>query len=194
MEHCVTAYLSSDSSTSSRWLYDDRTDSRPPNTIQENPRPRLEFIIHPKNPPRVSRIAGASLLAIGLSFTLATPGPSQAEETQRSPADSASAEFGKTSRSSFTGTHIIQLRKNNTKKTKRILASAKVTVPRSERASLRGPVFNGITADLTRSEVKRLRNTRGVKTVLKNKKVKASTLGNRPAEGQKGAQSSAAGN
>jgi subtilisin family serine protease len=120
-------------------------------------------------------VAGVLSSALTIAAGHSVAGASSSEVNGQQAADSsadvglvASESFGQPFGTDFVGKYLVQLRSDQNQKIGRILAKIGVSVPRSDRASVRGPVFNGFTANLSANEAKKLRKSRRVLSVTKN--------------------------
>ncbi len=84
---------------------------------------------------------------------------------------SRSRSFGRDFGAGFNGKFIVQLRQGQNKKISKILAKTGTRLPRSQWASIRGPVFNGFTANLVTSQVKKLRKSNRTVAVTDNRPI-----------------------
>jgi hypothetical protein len=118
----------------------------------------------------VGLLSGVLALSAGHSIA----GASSSEDDGWRSSDSgtgrlvASESFGQRFGANFTGKFIVRLRANQDQKIGKILAKIGVRIPKSEFASLRGPVFNGFTANLRADQAKKLRKSRRVLSVTRN--------------------------
>ncbi len=119
-------------------------------------------------------IAGflSSVLALAAGHSVAGAGSHEDDGWRSSTSGDgrlvASESFGQRFGANFTGKFIVRLRANQDQKIGKILARIGVRLPKSEFASLRGPVFNGFTANLSADQAKRLRKSRPILSVTRN--------------------------
>jgi hypothetical protein len=107
-----------------------------------------------------------AVIALALSTLMSTKPVARAEST---PGQAQSSEHEMDSaKNAFVGNYVVQFKPRARAKIRVLLARADLNLPSRKWASIRGPVFNGITADLTRSQVRKLRQTRFVASVLRN--------------------------